>query len=215
MKKRIFISTILAFISGYTLADISTAPYAGRVTGQALVSNSLGVFSGDAMLPTLGNQNGFVYLDANGADSTSTSWLVSPGLGFRDIINNVIYGAYGYGDYQVSNLGGNFWVINPGIEVMSPHWDGHVNGYVALNRTSQNGPQAFADTIGITQGELPTGNTFEDTQILPVAVIGSGLDAAAGYSFPYKKICARAFPWVVIIIKHRQIFCGLRKTLLV
>lgn len=46
------------------------------------------------MQPTLGNENGFIYADFNGDDATNNSWLVGPGVGFRNLTQNVIYGIY-------------------------------------------------------------------------------------------------------------------------
>lgn len=186
MKKRIFISSILSLISTHAAAELTTAPDLGRFTGNTLVSNNIGVFGGDIMQPMLGNNNGFVYGDVNGDGATNDSWLISPGLGFRNLANNVIYGMYAYGDYQQTNIGGHLWVINPGVEIMTPRWDAHLNAYIAPNRAVPNGATVFADTLGIDQGILPSGNTLEDTQVNPLAVFGNGLDADLGYSFPYK-----------------------------
>jgi len=174
-------------------------PDHGRVSAGALgasnsASSGIGVFGGDAMLPLYGNDNGFLYGDFGGDGGTDSTWLVSPGLGVRYVRSNNLAGLFLFGDYQEVSLNQKFWVLNPGFEWMTPHWDAHLNGYFPTSNTEQNGARDFASNLGDYNQVTFVGHDQYDQYATPVAFIGDGFDSEIGYSFPYKnKLRARAY----------------------
>lgn len=166
-------------------------PYAGRVTANGTLTNA-GIYGGDALLPIYGNEDGFIYGDFTGDNATNSTWLVSPGVGLRDVVANHLYGAYLYGDYQQVSYGPKFWVMNPGVEWMTPRWDAHINGYFPTQNQQQSGNRAFADTFGDFGYVNFNGHDEFDTLVTPYAVIGNGVDGDIGASFNWNGLRARA-----------------------
>ncbi|HVT62768.1 MAG TPA: hypothetical protein VHD33_04685, partial [Legionellaceae bacterium] len=136
----LFLGTDLSYaqISKFTSSTLSSSrssqifPLSGRILGAAAITN-IGLFGGDGMLPLIGNKEKFVYGDFLGGYGTNNTYLASPGIGYRGIIRDVILGGYLFGDYDHTNLNKNFWVISPGLELISTRWDVHLNGYFANN----------------------------------------------------------------------------------
>lgn len=182
LKKTALLPLTLALL--LTSARSFAADSLGRlqVTGAGLTSN-LGILSGDAMLPFTPPQNGFVYADLMGDKATDGTYQISPGVGFRTIKDNQIFGAYFFADYEETSLNANFWNLSPGVEWMSPHWDAHVNAYFPTKTQQQNGNTDFASNFGIYTYGDPHGYDYDDEYLTPYAVIGNGVDSEVGYSF--------------------------------
>ena len=167
-------------------SNYSWLPTSGRTLFSAASANAnLGIFSGDAMQPLIGTQEKFFYGDFATDYATDATYLMSPGIGYRGIVNNQIFGAYAFADYEKTSLGQNFWVLSPGVEWMSAHWDAHVNGYFPTQTEQQTGNVDWADNFGVYQYEdLIDGTNIEnDAKLAPYAVIGNGVDTEIGYSF--------------------------------
>lgn len=163
------------------------SPEAGRLSLFG-AGSGIGVFGGDGMLPVFGNTQQFAYGDFMGDYGTNDTYLISPGGGYRGIVNNQILGIYCFGDYQRTDLGQDFWVVNPGIEWISPHWDWHLNGYLPPEESKQSGDTVFASTLGYNDTvsfENGTHNQY-DQLVAPFTVIGDGIDTEIGYSFSAK-----------------------------
>ncbi len=93
--KRSIFSLLLALItqSIWSAEDINTPfPRVGRVTLSAVGAGSMGIFGGDAMQPVYGNDNGFLFADFMGDRATNTTFLWSPGVGYRQVVNNQVWG---------------------------------------------------------------------------------------------------------------------------
>ena len=177
------LSLTLLFVSLSAKADpITSSLNSGRVQFSAAQS-SFTTLGADGMLPLLGDNHQFVYGDLMGDYSTDDTYLMSPGLGYRAIVNNQIWGGYVFDDYERTSLGENFWVISPGVEWMNASWDAHVNGYFPIESQQQNGATDWADNYGDYQYGVPYGNSFDDARLTPYAVIGNGVDTEVGYSF--------------------------------
>ncbi len=161
----------------------SWTPDHARVLASGAAVSDVRTIGGDGMLPVFGNSEGFAYADFMGDYGSDDTYLVSPGLGYRKVINNQIAGAYFFGDYEKTSLGTNFWVMSPGLEWMTAHWDAHVNGYFPTETTEKSGDTAYLETFGdSSQVSFETHNQY-DALAAPYAVIGNGIDAEVGYSF--------------------------------
>lgn len=174
-------SLTLVLLSANAIADTS-----GRIqfAGAGATSN-IGILSGDAMLPLIHQENGFIYGDMMGAQGSDSTNTISPGIGFRTLHNNQIFGSYFFADYEKTSLGEHFWNLSPGVEWITPQWDAHMNAYFPTHKAQQNGTTAFADTFGIddyTAYEANTNNEYNEL-LTPYAVIGNGVDTEIGYSF--------------------------------
>ncbi len=166
-------------------------PYVGRMIGSAAIT-STAIFDGDGMLPIYGNADHFLYTDFEGGGATNSTYLVSPGGGVRWVNNNHLFGAYLFGDYQQTDYVQHFWVANPGIELMTPRWEFHLNGYFPTEKEKQTGGQDFADNFGQTGNVIFSGHTESDNLVIPYAMVGNGVDTAVGYSLPFRHLRARA-----------------------
>ncbi len=192
MKKNFYLFAALLssmMLSEKVIAETNVlgSPEDGRFSLFA-AGSGIGVFGGDGMLPVFGNHNQFVYGDFMGDYGTNDTYLISPGGGYRAVVHNQILGVYCFGDYQRTDLGQDFWVVNPGIEWISPHWDWHLNGYFPPEDSKQSGETVFASTRGDTSTvsfENGTHNQY-DKLVAPFTVIGDGVDTEMGYSFSAK-----------------------------
>lgn len=157
----------------------------GRFQLSGAASSDTGVFSGDYLQPFFLNQTNFIYGDLAADYATDDTYLVSPGMGYRGIVNNKIFGAYVFSDYEKTNLGENFWVLSPGVEWMTPQWDAHLNFYFPTTHSQTSGSPVYASTLGDYDNvafEDGTHNQY-DMLVQPYATLGNGVDAEIGYSF--------------------------------
>ncbi len=189
----------LLFVSTLTLCSVSLAetnintvvphytwlPHSGRVLGHVTAASDVRIIGGDAMLPLYGDYQGAVFADFMGDYASDSTYLASPGAGYRKIINDQIVGGYLFGDNERTSLGTRFWVLSPGIEWMTSHWDAHVNGYFPTETSQQSGSADFASQFGQFDSiEFQTGTHNQyDELIAPFAVIGKGVDVEVGYGF--------------------------------
>lgn len=168
-------------LSARNIADISTGSLS---------------FIGDAdvLLPIYGSKKKILFADATGAAGTGGSWMGSGGLGIRQALsNNILLGAYAFGDRDNDGYGGRFWVLNPGVEIMTAHFDAHINGYFPLNRNNKLMNLGLANNVGIDQLITFQGHTEYDQTVGLYRVIGNGIDAEVGLSTPYNENRARLF----------------------
>ncbi len=165
--------------------ESSWLPDHARVLASGSAASDVRTIGGDGMLPVFGNSEGFAYADFMGDYGSDDTYLVSPGLGYRKIINNQIAGAYFFADYERVSLGPNFWVMSPGLEWMNSHWDAHVNGYFPTETRKETGDTTFlSDTGDYSQVSFEEGTHNQyDELVAPYAVIGNGVDAEIAYSF--------------------------------
>ncbi len=187
-KNTFFLLTSVSLLAA-SLAHAETAnssswlPDHGRVLATGTAASDVRTIGGDAMVPVLGSKEGFAYADFMGDYGSDDTYLISPGLGYRKVINNQIAGAYFFGDYEKTSLGQNFWVLSPGLEWMNAHWDAHANGYFPTETSKQSGSTAFLDTYGdYSQVTYEEHNQY-NALAAPYAVIGNGVDGEIGYSF--------------------------------
>lgn len=161
-------------------------PHPGRASVTSAIASDVITLGGDGMLPVYGHQESFTFVDfmANYGNNHDTYFL-SPGIGYRKTINHQIFGGYFFSDYNKTNFGAHFWVLNPGIEWMSSNWDGHVNGYFPTTKSKRCGHVDFASNYGDKSSvtfQAGTHNQY-DLLIAPFDIIGNGVDAELGFSF--------------------------------
>lgn len=195
-KRKIF-CFLFAFIGPVAWSADKTSivfPHIGRVMLSAAgvgvgasVGAGVGIFGGDVMQPVYGNDNGFLFADFMGGGASDNTFLLSPGVGVRKVVNNQIWGAYFFGDNEKVSLGKNFWNVSPGIEWLTPHWDMHVNGYFPIPQTRAMGRlPVFANTLGNYDYVYFANGTHDqfDALTAPYDVIGNGVDVEMAYRFP-------------------------------
>lgn len=141
-------------------------------------------FTGDTTLaeglflaPVYGDQTRALYLTAEGNYvKNDSSWLGGAGLGYRQIVNNHIWGGYALADY-VSTPHNGFTVINPGLEMLGNVWDINVNGYIPLDNKKKLGKAGWAgDAFGDYEYTRPTGHDYYDHYIQQYEEPGRGFD---------------------------------------
>lgn len=187
------------FLFGFLLSNITYAetheqffPIESRVIGQIQASD-LGVLNLDAMTPVYGNQNHILFLDALGQYGTNSTWLGSIGTGVRNIVqNDWMLGGYVFGDWNKTQYGSDFWVVNPGVEFIHQGWDFHVNAYFPIQEKELDGLHT-ASSLGNTNYLYFSGHDEFDKILALYDVIGKGADTEIAYSMPFKKNRIRIF----------------------
>jgi hypothetical protein len=147
--------------------------------------------TGQMLVPLYGNQNHVLYAIAEGNKGISDekNWYGGAGLGYRKIINNRIYGGYLIGNYNHSSTTGHgYTIINPGLEILGPHWDFIINGYLPIGTQKINYTESgWADRFGVTDyvkyiGHKKFNRTASQDNI---EFVGKGLDLRIGRVIPH------------------------------
>lgn len=194
-KIKLLLSILLLFQINVTAAqnNYSTVlPLNPRFIGD-LSASRIGIGSGDLLVPLYGNRAQILYLDTQNNYGTDQSWMGSLGLGFRSTINNQLWGIYLFGDHDNDGDGGHFWVVNPGLEVMSNHWDAHVNAYFPTNNKKQLTDLTFGNQLGIYNFLRFQQHSEFDHLFAQYSIVGNGVDGEIGYSIPMLGNRARAY----------------------
>lgn len=171
-----------SILSLFLLAFLSAQAGPSRIQFSATQSD-FSIFDTDAMLPVWSNANHTIYGDIAGGYGTDDTYIISPGLGYRTIHENQIFGGGLFADYERTSLDKNFWVISPGIEWMNASWDAHMNAYFPVQSRQQNGNTDFAENYAVYEYGRPHGYSYDDAYLTPYVVIGNGIDTEVGYSF--------------------------------
>ncbi len=179
------ISVLIGASAQAAITNSSWLPHTGRILGTGAAVSDVRTIGGDGMLPIYGQSDAFAYADFMGDYGSDDTYLISPGLGYRKVLNNQIVGGYFFGDYERTSMGENFWVMSPGLEWMNTHWDAHVNGYFPTDTGQSNGAIDYASNYGIYNNVTFVENTHNQSDMLvePNVVIGNGVDAEVAYSF--------------------------------
>lgn len=164
--------------------NVFLTPVMPRITVTGLEGNTT-IGSADAMVPLLGNSNGFVFGDVQGKTGRDNAWFVGAGAGFRQILNacNII-GAYTFIDRDTTANKNQFWILNPGIESLGERWDFRVNGYIPVSSKQKYEYSLFASQIGLTQYVTFRGHQQFDRLFDFYEETGPGADAEIGRIFP-------------------------------
>lgn len=148
---------------------------------------------GDAqvLIPLIGDQNKVFYVAAEGkVASKNNGWMAGGGVGYRQVIEQRIYGVYVTADQNNALDNRRFLVINPGIETLGTSWDFRANGYFPTKRTwsEKSSFIDFEDHCGIYDDVRFEGHKQFDRQTLVTTqgevVAGLGADAEIGRTIP-------------------------------
>jgi hypothetical protein len=151
-----------------------------NVPSSSSSSQNRGFIYSDAMIPIYGNSEGFGFLDITGKWGSDHGWLGALGLGARGIMNDEIFGGYVFAERDRTALGNIYWTIVPGIELMSPRWDFHVNGYLPVGNKDNITGVFFGSQFGLT---CPTfrGHEQIDEIFNSANEVAEGVDVQIGY----------------------------------
>jgi|GEM_PF-3898898 len=181
------LSGLLALTTFAAAADTnnySYFPYLPRLTLQGTAGDYT-VFQGDTMVPIIGNQDGFLYADAQAKSALGTSWLGSVGLGVRQIYQaNQILGAYVFVDRDVSEDNQHFYFISPGVESLGRIWDFRANAYVPVGDRRKLVKTDWADNFGDYSHVYFTGHDQYDHYMSLYHTVDWGTDAEVGRTIP-------------------------------
>lgn len=160
-------------------------PMPPRVFAQVTQSN-ITIFHVDSMLPLLGNDEHILYVDGVGSYGNN-AWLGSFGFGIRNIVNiNWLVGGYLFADWNKSDTGSNFNVLNPGFELMHNNWDFHLNAYFPLNDNKFKGFN-IASNVGCYRYIYFHEHSEFDNLLATNDIVGKGGDFEVGYLISAKK----------------------------
>lgn len=181
-------------INFYSPQGMSYFPVTPRLTLQGSGASGAVIGAGDSLIPLFGSRdNGIFFTDMGGAGDNHDAYAISPGAGLRFLYNNQILGSYLFGDYSQTNGNGNYFVVNPGIEWMSPRWDAHINGYFPTEHEKRIQNLGFANTLGNYNFVTFKGHTEFDQQLAQFGVVANGGDAELGYSFSIRNLRSRVY----------------------
>jgi hypothetical protein len=160
----------LTLMSNTVLADpLPTRFSANAYTGAYTVGLA------DLMLSLDGDEVHNLYVDPQAAYGSDQQWFADLGLGYRWINNDAaILGWYAFaGRTHVSN-NSDFWVANPGVEILGRRWDAPAAitlnaGQSVHSRTSDYAEPATDTARSTFNGAfiLNSNNTLENIILLP------------------------------------------------
>lgn len=158
----------------------SGLPYPSRSYVEGTLAERTQFFDADVMLPIMGTSDWIGYLDMAAKVGDDHAWYGSGGGGIRAVNGNVLLGGYLFADSNESTNHNNFWVINPGLELIGPAFDAHVNGYAPLSKEKSLG------TFYGGERDLPSpfivNRTLYDNLYELFDVTGPGFDGEVGYT---------------------------------
>lgn len=187
----LLLTLILASTSSFAAANYDTTIWQMPTAtiwafgGQQLIGRGQGLIPFGS-----NNANSIFYgaLEAAGSFKKNNGYAAGVAAGYRKIINNsYILGGYLFVDYNRSPSSYNFWVANPGLEVLGNIWDFRVNGYIPTTCRHWLGNATLAENLGITQFEKAIGHNRYDHLFQDYEEAGSGLDAEIGRLIPISK----------------------------
>lgn len=132
------IACLTAFFSFIPLyASNLSIPPLPRITVSGNAGN-LWFAETDALFPILNTPSGICFADVTGKYGNDNAWLLSFGLGSRNIVSdNALFGGYIFTDFNKTAYDKYISVLNPGVEGMSNAWDFHMNAYFPLGKKSR------------------------------------------------------------------------------
>jgi hypothetical protein len=146
------------------------------------------VGSADLMLSIDGDEVHNLYVDPQVAYGSDQQWFADLGLGYRWISNDAaILGWYAFAGRTRVNNNSDFWITNPGVEMLGRRWDAHINAYIPLaGRSDEVNNHAELNSVS---EPFFTGHTEVINSVFDLANeverIGNGADAMLAYQlFP-------------------------------
>lgn len=158
-------------------------PYHLRTLGDGTLSETTNFFAGDMLFPFSGNNDWIGFVDGAGKYGEDKAWLGSIGAGWRGILSNQLWGAYLFGDRNVSINNQDFWVLNPGLEWMNTRIDTHLNAYIPISSKTQTIGTFPGNQLGINGAFYFQEHTLYEYLFNILDATGPGLDAEVGYTW--------------------------------
>lgn len=153
------------------------------------------VGSADLMVSLDGDEVHNLYVDPHASYGSDQQWLTDLGLGYRWVNNDAaILGWYAFAGRTRVNNNSDFWIANPGIEVLGRRWDAHINAYIPLAGRSAEVNQS-AELNSVSEPFF-TGHTEVITSVFDLANeierIGNGADALLAYQL-FRQVPLKAY----------------------
>lgn len=142
---------------------------------------------GQALMPLLGDQNRVLYalLEGNFVVHDNT-WFAGAGLGYRQIINDCIYGGYFITDYNKSINKNGVLIANPGLEMLGKKWDVNFNVYLPFNGSKELiSEDWYGDGLKIYDYMRLTGHKQYDHRRQEFEQAARGVDIKVGRVIPH------------------------------
>jgi hypothetical protein len=159
------------------------------------------IASGQALFPFLGHreQTFLAIVDSKYAFSSNDGWSASGGFGYREVVNDRIWGGYLLADFNqmLTTPRHRYWVMNPGVESLGELWDFRINGYLPVGKRQWLDevqlPPRWEDEVGIYDDIYFTGHTEQSKKVQITDRIeteinsGMGFDVEVGRTIPIGK----------------------------
>lgn len=174
-------------------------PWTPRINGQAWLGNQQGAGYIDSMIPVAGTNHFLWYVDGVYGQGVNKRMLASVGSGVRKLVSNqsneVILGAFVFGDYTKSINSTQAWLINPGIEALTSHYEARLQASIPASHREQVYQATMASEIpsavladsgqSLEAYAKAVGHTVTDTPVALTQEYGRGVEAQVGKYFDF------------------------------
>jgi len=185
-----YLITLICIYTTNGLADSLAPRFSANVyTGVYTVG------SADLMLSLDGNEIHNLYVNPQAAYGSDQQWLADLGLGYRWINNDAaILGWYAFAGRTRVNNNSDFWIANPGVEVLGRRWDTHLNAYIPVaGRSNEVNLRYEFNSVSepfFTGHSEVINNLFDLAN--EVERIGNGADAMLAYQL-FREVPLKAY----------------------
>lgn len=151
--------------------------------------------SADLMLSLDGDEIHNLYVNPQVTYGSDQQWLADLGLGYRWIYSDAaILGWYTFAGQTRVNNNSDFWIANPGIEVLGSRYDAHLNAYIPVaGRSHEINYQYQFNSVS---EPFFTGHSEIINSVFDLANeierIGNGADAVVAYQ-PFRQVPLKAY----------------------
>lgn len=154
-------------------------PYSPHVDITARLGNHRDLGSLDFWVPLTGGQDHVFFADVRLQRDTLDGHEINAGLGYRTLVDQKIYGVYGFYDRRLSPLNNVFHQITAGGELLTETWDYRLNTYVPMSDAEPVYEQTVPANITISNSALLVTPSYTPEEI-PL----HGFDIEAGRAVP-------------------------------
>ncbi len=186
-----FFTLLICFYTANGLAANSLAPRfsANAYTGVYTIG------SADLMLSLDGDEVHNLYVNPQATYGSDQQWLADLGLGYRWINNDAaILGCYTFAGRTRVNNNSDFWIANPGVEVLGRRYDAHLNAYIPVAGRSHEINYRYE--FNSVSEPFFTGHSEVMISVFDLANeverIGNGADAMLAYQ-PFRQVPLKTY----------------------
>ncbi len=112
-------------------------------TGGQLNTNSDALGQGNWFLPIWDDSHSMIFADLRGLWNDHSAAEGNWGIGYREIVDETVYGIYGFYDLRHSENNINYNQITLGFEVLAINWGMRINGYIPEDNSQIVSTDAF------------------------------------------------------------------------